>query len=98
MQGTERQMASQEKEINFTKAPETGLFFWRLTVYLIKHTTMTTTQIRAEIIEMINSGILSTPKIISFFKKNRPEANLESVKEEAKELVQETKSIIKRGY
>ena len=59
---------------------------------------MTTTQIRAQIVEMINSGALSVPKIVSFFKKNLPEANLETVKEEAKELVQETKMIIKRGY
>lgn len=59
---------------------------------------MTTTQIRAQIVEMINSGNLSVPKIVSFFKKNLPEANLETVKEEAKELVQETKMIIKRGY
>ena len=59
---------------------------------------MTTTQIRAQIVEMINSGTLSVPKIVSFFKKNLPEANLETVKEEAKELVQETKMIMKRGY
>ena len=59
---------------------------------------MTTTQIRAQIVEMINSGTLNVPKIVSFFKKNLPEAPLETVKEEAKELVQETKMIIKRGY
>ncbi len=59
---------------------------------------MTRSAIRAEIIEMINAGILSTPKIVSHFKKNRSEANLEVVKEEAKELIQETKSIMKRGY
>ena len=59
---------------------------------------MTRTQIRAEIIEMINAGTLKVPKIVSFFKKNRPEANLEVVKEEAKELVQENKMIMKRGY
>jgi len=56
---------------------------------------MTRTQIRAEIIEMINAGMLNAPKIVSFFKKHRPEANIESVKEEAKELVQETRMIIK---
>jgi hypothetical protein len=56
---------------------------------------MTRTQIRAEIIEMINAGMLNVPKIVSFFKKHRPEANIESVKEEAKELVQETRMIIK---
>jgi uncharacterized protein (DUF111 family) len=59
---------------------------------------MTTTQIRAEIIEMINAGTLNVPKIVSFFKKNRPGADLEVVKEEAKELVQENKMIIKGGY
>ena len=56
---------------------------------------MTRTQIRAEIVEMVNAGILNVPKIVSFFKKNHPEANLETVKEEAKELVQETRMIIK---
>jgi uncharacterized protein (DUF111 family) len=59
---------------------------------------MTSSQIRAEIVEMINAGTLNVSKIVSFFKKNRPEANLEVVKEEAKELVQETKMIMKRGY
>jgi hypothetical protein len=59
---------------------------------------MTTTQIRAEIVEMINAGTLNVPKIVSFFRKNRPEANLEVVKEEAKELVQESKMIMKKGY
>jgi hypothetical protein len=59
---------------------------------------MTTTQIRAEIVEMINAGTLNVPKIVSFFKKNLPEANLKVVKEEAKELVQEARMIIKRGY
>jgi hypothetical protein len=59
---------------------------------------MTRTQIRAEIVEMVNAGILNVPKIVSFFKTNHPEANIETVKEEAKELVQETKMIMKRGY
>ncbi len=59
---------------------------------------MTASQIRAEIIEMINAGTLNVPKIVSHFKKNRSEANLEVVKEEAKELVQENKMIMKRGY
>lgn len=59
---------------------------------------MTTTQIRAEIVEMINAGTLNVPKIVSFFKKNLQEANLKVVKEEAKELVQEARMIIKRGY
>ena len=59
---------------------------------------MTTTQVRAEITELINSGILNVPKIVAFFKTNRPDADLSVVKEEAKELVAETKLIIKRGY
>ena len=60
---------------------------------------MTTTQIRSEIVEMINAGTLNVPKIVSFFKKNRPEANLEVVKEEAKELMvalQETLKQLKK--
>ena len=59
---------------------------------------MTTTQIRAEIVEMINAGTINAAKITSFFKKHRPEANLETVKEEAKELVAEAKMIMKGGY
>ena len=59
---------------------------------------MTTSQIRAEIIEMVNAGTTNVIKITSFFKKYRPEANIETVKEEAKELVAEAKMIMKRGY
>jgi hypothetical protein len=59
---------------------------------------MTTSQIRAEIIEMVNAGTTNVSKITSFFKKYRPEANIETVKEEAKELVAEAKMIMKRGY
>jgi len=59
---------------------------------------MTRTQIRAQIVEMVNAGILNVPKIVSFFKKNHPEATPDTVKEEAKELVQETRRIMKRGY
>ena len=59
---------------------------------------MTSTQIRAEIVEMINAGTINVTKITSFFKKHRPEANLETVKEEAKELVAEAKMVMKRGY
>jgi len=59
---------------------------------------MTTSQIRAEIVEMINAGIINVSKIAAFFKKHRPEANLETVKEEAKELVAEARMIMKRGY
>lgn len=59
---------------------------------------MTSSQIRAEIVEMINAGTINVSKITSFFRKYRPEANLEIVKEEAKELVAEAKMIMKGGY
>jgi len=59
---------------------------------------MTTTNIRAEIAELINAGMLNVPKIVTFFRQNHPDSNLEKVKVEAKELVNETKQIIKRGY
>jgi hypothetical protein len=59
---------------------------------------MTTTNIRAEIVELINAGMLNVPKIVTFFRQNHPDSNLEKVKEEAKELVNEAKQIIKRGY
>lgn len=59
---------------------------------------MTSSEIRAEITELINGGMLSVPKIVSYFKQHRSDANIERVKEEAKELVAETKQIIKRGY
>jgi hypothetical protein len=59
---------------------------------------MNTSQIRAEIVELINSGIINVTKIVSFFRTHRPAANLETVREEAKELVAEAKSVIKRGY
>ena len=58
---------------------------------------MTTTEIRAEIVELINAGMLNVPKIIKFFKTHRQSANIIKVKEEAKELVAEVKAIIKRG-
>ncbi len=47
---------------------------------------------------MVNAGTTNVSKITSFFKKYRPEANIETVKEEAKELVAEAKMIMKRGY
>lgn len=59
---------------------------------------LSTTQIRAEIVELINGGMLNVPNIIKFFKTNRPGASLVTVKAEAKELVAEVKAIIKRGY
>jgi hypothetical protein len=59
---------------------------------------MTSTEIRAEIVELINGGMLNVPNIVKFFKTYRPTANTVRVKEEAKELVAEVRMIIKRGY
>jgi len=59
---------------------------------------MTTSQIRAEIVEMISAGHLNVLKIKSYFKKYKPEANIKIVAEEAKDLIAEAKMIIKRGY
>jgi hypothetical protein len=59
---------------------------------------MTTTEIRAEIVEMINSGVLNVPKIVKYFRQHRPEANLKIVREESKELVAQVRETIKRGY
>jgi hypothetical protein len=59
---------------------------------------MTTNEIRAEIAELINSGVLNIIKIKTFFKQHRPDANLTTVVKEAKELITETKLILKRGY
>ena len=59
---------------------------------------MSTTEIRAELVELINSGMLNVPKLVKFFKTNRPTANIVTVTEEAKELVTEVKMVMKRGY
>lgn len=59
---------------------------------------MTSTEIRAEIVELINAGMLNVPNIVKFFKTHRSTANTIRVKEEAKELVAEVRMIIKRGY
>jgi hypothetical protein len=59
---------------------------------------MTTTEIRAEIVEMISAGHLSVPKIKAYFKKYKPEANMNKVVEESKELVAEARMVMKRGY
>jgi hypothetical protein len=59
---------------------------------------MTTAEIRAEIVEMINSGVLNIPKIVKYFRQHRPEANLKIVREESKELVAQVRETIKRGY
>jgi len=57
---------------------------------------MTTTEIRAEIVELINGGMLNVPNIIKFFKDFRPDAKPVTVKMEAKELVAQVRSTIKR--
>ncbi len=59
---------------------------------------MKTSDIRAEIVELINSGMLNVPKIVSYFKTYRPEADLKKVREEAKELVAQVRETIRRGY
>ena len=59
---------------------------------------MTTSDIRAEIVELINSGIINVPKIVKYFRQYRTDANLEKVREEAKELVAQVRETIKRGY
>jgi hypothetical protein len=59
---------------------------------------MSITEIRAELVELINSGMLNVPKLVKFFKTNRPSANVVIVTEEAKELVAEVKMVMKRGY
>jgi hypothetical protein len=60
--------------------------------------TMSTGEIRAELVELINGGILNVPNLVKFFKTNHPGANLVTVKEEAKEIVAEVKMVLKRGY
>jgi hypothetical protein len=59
---------------------------------------MKTSDIRAEIVELINAGMVNVPKIKAYFKKYKPEANMDKVTEEAKELVAEVKMVMKRGY
>jgi hypothetical protein len=59
---------------------------------------MNTSEIRAQIVELINAGMLNVPKIVSYFKNHRETASIETVKREAKELVAEARMVIKRGY
>ena len=59
---------------------------------------MTTTQIRQEIVELINAGIMNISKIVFYFKQNHQDAAIDTVKREAKELVAEARQVIKRGY
>ena len=59
---------------------------------------MKNSDIRAEIVELINAGMLNVSKIVSYFKTYKPEANIAEVRVEAKELVAEARQTIKRGY
>ena len=59
---------------------------------------MSQSEIRAEIVELINAGILNVSKIKWFFKQHKPNADSKIVAKEAKELVAEAKMVIKRGY
>lgn len=52
---------------------------------------MTTREIREELVELINGGMLNVPKLVKFFKTHRPTADIRKVTEEAKELVAEIK-------
>jgi hypothetical protein len=59
---------------------------------------MTNSEIRAEVVEMINAGKMKVSEIVKYFKTYKPTANIDEVKEEAKELIAEAKATIKRGY
>jgi hypothetical protein len=59
---------------------------------------MTNSEIRAEVVEMINAGKMKVSEIVKYFKTYKPTANIDEVKEEAKELIAEAKLTIKRGY
>jgi hypothetical protein len=59
---------------------------------------MTNSEIRAEIVELINAGKMKVSEVVSYFKKYQPTADINEVKEEAKELIAEAKETIKRGY
>lgn len=59
---------------------------------------MKTTEIRAEIVELINAGRMKLSLIVSYFKTYRPDANISVVKVEAKELIAEARQTIRRGY
>lgn len=59
---------------------------------------MTRSEIRGEIVEMISAGHVNVAKIKAYFKQYKPEANKDTVAEEARELVAEAKMVIKRGY
>jgi hypothetical protein len=59
---------------------------------------MTNSEIRAEVVEMISAGKMKVSEIVSYFKKYQPTADINEVKEEAKELIAEAKETIRRGY
>lgn len=50
---------------------------------------MTTSEIRAEIIELINGGMSKVSQITSFFKTHRKDVDIKRVKDEASELVKQ---------
>jgi hypothetical protein len=47
---------------------------------------------------MISAGKMKVSEIVSYFKKYQPTADINEVKEEAKELIAEAKETIRRGY
>jgi len=57
---------------------------------------MTQTKVRQEIVELINGGLMRQTSIVARIKKMFPGVDIEMVKEETKELVEETKEEIKR--
>jgi hypothetical protein len=50
---------------------------------------MKNSEIRAEIVELINGGMNKVSQIISFFREYRKEVNLKEVRTEAAELIKE---------
>jgi hypothetical protein len=58
---------------------------------------MTYREIRAEIVELINGGMLKLPLIVSYFKTHKPSADIKVVKEEAKEILEHARKLSKRG-
>jgi hypothetical protein len=62
----------------------------------LKKEIMNKWEIRKEIAELINGGMMNVTKIKGFFKTHRPGADMKIVAEEAKELVMETKEELKK--
>jgi hypothetical protein len=61
---------------------------------------MTQLQIRETVSELVNNygNRTSVAKIKAFFKLNHPTADISVVSQEAKELIAEFRSVVKRGY